>query len=354
MFAIYDRITAKQLYYQIVMSMVGIFLVFLPGYQSLYGWQGVVCCLGGFVVWFLYGFFLVRISSHYGHLEKVLGRFGKTVYSVWMILFFLFSGAFLTSLIYGVKGTYFEPDAEPPLIHGTILLACTMAGLPQIQRRGRMAEVSFPILAGALILLLALSFGQQAVQEDTFFTYLRQNQPLEAIGIWSGIYILFAVSTGLWGLPFLLHQVKGNRLKSMAGAYGTLLAVLAFVLLLLQGSYGTRQVLMREWPIVSLMGGIRIPGGFVFRIDPVWIGILLLLLLFSVGSTLFYTNYIAKTMQVHWKWFWTPAVVYILSLIPTPWGTVKDYFDELLLFVFCPVIVLFHVIIGVRGMKYRS
>lgn len=353
MFAINDRITARQLYYQIVMSMAGVLLVFLPGYESIYGFVGVGCCLGVFLIWILYSFFLVRISSYYGHLDKILGRFGKKLYGIWMIGFFAVTGAFLTSLIYEVIGTYFVTGAAAPLIHGVILLTCTMAGLPQIQRRGRMAEVCFPILGGALILLLTLSFGQQIFQSETFAQYLRQEVVVDAKIFASGIYVLFAVSSGLFGLPFLLNHVKGYRWRSIIGAFGTLLLVLIAVLILLQGSYGIRQVMERKWPIVSLMGGIRIPGGFVFRIDHIWIGILLMLLLFSVGSTLFYANYIAGTVQMNLKWYWTPAMVYIISLIPTGFGKIGVYYDELLLYIFCPVSVLFHIIIGLRGLKYR-
>lgn len=354
MFAINDRITARQLYYQIVMSMVGVLLVFLPGYGSIHGLSGVVCCLGTFLVWLFYAFFLVRISSHYGHLEKLLGTVGKKVYGIWTMFFFLMAGAFLTSLIYDVISTYFVTNVAASLIHGVILLACTMSGLPEIQRRGRMGEVCFPILGVLFVLLFVVSFGQQMVQSDTFVPYLLQNMKVDVKSVASGSYILFAVSSGLFGLPFLLHHVKGKQWKSIVGAVGTLLLVLSVVLVLLQGSYGTRQVLERKWPIVSLMGGVHVPGGFVFRIDPIWIGILLMLLLFSVGSTLFYGNYVAKAMQMNWKWYWTPAVVYIISLLPTGWGNIGDYYEELLLYVLCPVTVLFHIIIGVRGMKFRN
>lgn len=353
MFAINDRITVRQLYYQIVMSMAGVFLVFLPGYQSIHGLAGVASCFGVFCIWIFYGFFLIRISSYYGHLEKILSKFGKKVYGIWMILFFIITGAFLTSLIYEIIEIHLVTDAAPSLIHGVIVLACAMAGLPQIQRRGRMAEVCFPILGTVLVLLLVVSFGQQIFQNESFGEYLRQDIQLDGKTVVSGIYVLFAVSSGLWGLPFLLNHVKGNRWRCVTGAFGTLLLLLIAVLILLQGSYGTRQVIERKWPIVSLMGGIRIPGGFVFRIDPIWIGILLMLLLFSVGSTLFYANYIAGTMQIRLKWYWTPALVYLISLIPTGYGTIGEYYDELLLYIFCPVTVLFHIIIGLRGMKYR-
>lgn len=353
MFAINDRITARQLYYQIVMSMAGVLLVSLPGYDAIYGWVGVGCCMGAFLIWILYSFFLVRISSHYGHLEKILGDFGKKAYGVWMMLFFVLTGAFVTSLIAQLIGTYFVTGAPSCVIHGVILLACAMAGIPQIQRRGRMAEICFPLLMGLLVLLLLVSFGQQAWENAAFLDYLSQPIEVDVKNFASGIYVLFAVSAGLWGLPFLLNKIKGNRWKSVLAAFGILMLLLMVVLVLLQSCYGTNQVLKRQWPIVSLMGSIRISGGFVYRIDPLWMCILLMMLLFSVGSTLFYGNYITGATGILWKWYWTPVLVYVISLVQTSWGSVGEWYDELLLYIFCPITVLIHLVIGWRGRKYR-
>lgn len=389
MFAMNDRITAKQMFYQMIMSMLGIFLVVLPGYGELHGYSGAVCCLGGFVLCAFYSFFLVRTSVYYGHLEQILGRFGKMIYSFVMILFFLFAGAYLVSFAYQIVSTYLAADAFAPLFHGIILLACMMAGVPEIQRRGRMAEVSFPILGILIAGLLLLSAGQQIWQEDTFWSYLSQDTSIEVPRVFLGSYALFAAAGGIWGLPFILSNIKGNRYRNMAGALASLFGIMAAVLFLLQGSYGTRQVMLRRWPIVSLMGGIRIPGGFIFRLDPIWIGLLLLLLFYSIGSTLFYANIILrgilpsadekdaqeklcgtlechglpeytngciykKTASVSWNWYLAPAAVYLISLMPTGNGWIIDYFDKLLLYVFCPVIVLFQAAVGIRGVIYRE
>lgn len=368
MFAINDRITARQMFYQMVMSMLGIFLVVLPGYEGIHGYSGVACCFGGFLVCAVYSFFLVRISVYHSHLEQLLGRWGSRLYALFMIAFFDFGGAYLTSFTYELVSTYLVTNAFAPLFHGIILLACATAGIPQIQRRGRMAEVSFPILGVLIVGLLLVSCGQQIWQEDTFWSYLRQDTTIKLPDILSGIYILFAAAAGTLGLPFVLSDVKGNRYRFMAGALGILFLILAAVLLLLQGSYGTYQVNLRRWPIVSLMGGIRIPGGFVFRLDPIWIGLLLLLLFFSIGSTLFYANVILKGMHLpalsggtfgqssprSKMWLITPAAVYLLSLVPTGYGRITEYFDTLLLYVFCPVLVLFHIVIGIKGAICRE
>lgn len=354
MFAMNDRITARQLYYQIIMSMAGIVLVILPGYQNLYGMNGIWICAVSGILWGIYSFILVRISSYYERLEQLLGVKGTKIYGIVMLSFFLTTGSFLISVICEIVKSYFGIQMSSIILNLFILGSCVLSGFPQIQRRGRMAEISFSILGSVVLIFLFISYGNQILQSSTFFVYLKQGMNVHLKPIISGGYVLFAMFTGLFGLPFLLPHVKGNRWKAIAGAYGTLLILLAAVCVLLQGSYGIAQAVRRSWPMLSLFGGIRIPGGFVFRLDPIWIGILVLFLLFSAGSALFYGNLIVKKTQVYWKWYWSLAVVYSLALLPTGYGTILQYYDKLLLFVYCPFMVVSHLVIWVRGRSVSS
>ena len=354
MFAGNDRITSRQLYFQIVMSMTGILVVILPGFGGIYGWQGILCCEGALVIWFGYAFFLVRISSHYSHLNFFLSDAGKKLYGIWTILVYILMGAYMTSVTAQLVNAYLIPGVSISLVKGILLVGCSMAGIPRIQCRGRMAEAIFPVLGGIFVLLLLVSLGQQLIQMDTFGEYLLQPIIWDEREIVNGIYTLFAVSTGLWGLPFLLHQVKGRRYFSIVSAFGTVLLILAAVLLILQGSYGREQVLARSWPVVSLMGGIRIPGGFVFRMDPIWICVLMLMLMFSIGSALFYGNAIAKAVGFHWHSWWLPVAVYGVSLLPTGLGMIEEYYNELLRYILCPVTVLLHIVVGLRILTVRE
>lgn len=354
MFAMNDRITAKQLYYQIVISMAGVVLVVFPGYQNLYGLNGILICIATGILGGFYSVLLVRISSFYEQLEKILGMKGMKLYGIFMLSFFLITGSFLLAIIGEIVKSYFGIRISLPVLYAVILSFCILSGFPQVQRRGRMAEISFSILGSALLVFLFLSYGNQMLQNDTFSIYLKQGMNIQAKPILLGVYVLFAMFSGIFGLPFLLDSVKGNRWKAIAGAYGTLLILLAAACILLQGSYGIAQAVHRRWPMLSLFGGIRIPGGFVFRLDPIWIGVLVLLLLFSTGSTLFYGNIIVKKTKVYWKWYWSLLVVYGLSLLPTAYGTILQYYDKILLFVYCPLMVLVHFLIGIRGRTYRQ
>lgn len=351
MFAGNDRITVRQLYFQIVLSMTGILTIVLPGSHGIHGWQGAVSCVCAFLIWVGYAFFLVRIAVQYEHLEKLLGKTGTKLYGIWSMVFYMVTGAFVTSVTTELVTVYLVSEVPAPLAKGALLAACSMAGIPRIQRRGRMAEAAFPIVGTAFVLLLSLSLGQQIFQMDTFGENLWQSEVLiDGKTVAEAAYILFASCAGLWGLPFLLNKVKGNCYLGIIRAVGTIFILLGIVLLILQGSYGSSQVLSRQWPIVSFMGGIRIPGGFVFRMDPIWIFVLLLLLLFSTGSTLFYGNAIAKSVGLHWNWWWMPILVYAVSFA----GGVMEYYDQWLLYLFCPVTLILQIIVGLRSAMFRK
>ena len=132
----------------------------------------------------------------------------------------------------------------------------------------------------------------------------------------------------------------------MVGAVALLIGFLAVVLLLLQGAYGTAQVQARPWPLISLVAGIRIPGTFLARFDPVWVALFLMLMLFSIGSALFYSNYIAKRTEIPVKWYWILLAVYLVSLVDFEGYTVKGYYVTILLYVYAPTILLLNLVIG--------
>lgn len=358
MFADNDVISSRQLFMQLTLGMLGVFLMVLPGFGEIIGVRGALYCVGGFLLTALYCFFLVRLAPALRHPEKTLGVWGARLMGLWFLLYFVATGAFLINIISDVAAQYLITGASPYWLHAVILLACAMASAAQAQRRGRMAEACFGVLVGILLVLLILCMARQN------WTYLEQefsggdfrdsvlvsggNTISNTSGAkgWDlsaaarGIYQYFAAFTGIGALPFLLNQVKDHRCRSMIRAAAILTAFLVLVLLLLQGSYGTAQVRVRSWPLITLISGIRIPGSFTARLDPLWIAIFLMLMLFSVGSTLFYCNFIAQKTNLPARWYWILLAVYVVSLVDFDGYNIKEMYAPLLLYVFAPSILL--------------
>ena len=347
MFADNDRISQRQLLFQIVLAMVGAFLLFLPGFGELQGFKGILCTILGFLLAAVYSFFLVRIAPSYRRPEHCLGKYGMRLVGACFLVFFILTAAFFVRLITDMIGTYLLTGVPIYVTHGILLLACAMAGTPQVQRRGRMAEACFAVLIGVLVLLLVLSLWQQE------WTYLEKDITVTGKELSMGTYEIFAAFTGLGVLPFILGQVKGSSCKSMIGACAILTGILAVILLFLQGSFGTRQVEAREWPVIAWMTGIRIPGGFSARFDPIWIAVFLMLMLFGVGSTLFYGNLVVRRMSLGIPWYWILLAVYLVSVLDFGGLTVDRYVHVLLLYVFAPLLLFINLLMGYLGRRRR-
>lgn len=381
MFADNEVISSRQLRCQLTLGMLGVFLLVLPGFGEIEGIKGVICGIIGGILVAVYCFFLVRIAPAYRNPEKMLGKWGKRIVGGWFLSFFVITGAFFVNVIADVIGVYLVTGSFPYLSHGMILLACAMAGIPQIQRRGRMAETCFGVLVGILVALLFLCMlqqdwkylGQELMQENSARYSSADTQNLAVGNVLSkaelrtgignilhpkkltvGTYQIFAAFTGIGALPFLLNNVKDHKCKNMIGAVAILIGFLGAVLLLLQGAYGTAQVEARPWPLISLIAGIRIPGTFLARFDPLWIALFLILMLFSVGSTLFYSNYIAKRTEIPIKWYWILLAVYLVSLADFGGYSVKRNYKEILLYLYAPTILFINLFIGWRSRRSVS
>jgi len=162
------------------------------------------------------------------------------------------------------------------------------------------------------------------------------------------MYKILAVSTCVGTTPFILGNVRGRRYVGLVSAVGTIFLFLIGTIILLQGSYGIYQVADREWPVLSVMASIRVPGGFVSRMDPVWLSLILLLLLFSVGSTFFYSNYIVKKTELKIPWYVIYGLVYVLSLMRFGQDGIRRWYLPAVSLFFAPAIFLWNMFLGIR------
>ncbi len=348
MFASNDQISWRQLFCQMVLGILGTVILFLPGRGGVDGIAGCIACIIALIILAIYGIWLVRIAPAYGHLERHVGKFGMHLAGILFLAYFILTGAFLVSMISEIAVKYMVSNAPPMLVSFVIILACAMAGIPQIQRRGRMAEFCFPFFIGALILMIILAFAQR---RSDFGAYLMQETYLDVDGLIQDAYTILVSFACIGAVPFLLGNVKGRRYAGLLGATTVILVLFISVQILLQGSYGAAQVNARQWPVLSIMAGIRIPGGFVSRMDPVWLALLILFLLFAVGSTFFYSNFIMKKTNLEIPWYVIYGLVFVISLIRIEEIGIQDFYMNALKWFFAPAIFLWNLFLGIKSRR---
>lgn len=338
MFADNNQISGKQLFCQMTLGLVGAMILFLPGREIL-GIRGVIACGIGFLCLLVHCFWLTRLAPVYGHLEKYVGHTAAVVTGWVYLAYYILTGAFAIALMGNMISYYMILKTPRFLVHLVIILTCAMAGTPKIQRRGRMAEFCLPFFLFLLSIMMALAFWQN---KSHFGGYLLEKRGIDVDTILQDTEILLLSFTCINGVPFLLGRVKEKRFVSLVIGTGTVLAFAARAMLLLQGCYGQAQTEARSWPMLSLMAGIRISDGTVSRMDPIWIALLMMFLLFSVGSTFFYGNYIVQQTRLGIPWYVIYGLVFVISLLQVGEMNIAEFYMDSVRYFFAPVMLLWN------------
>lgn len=338
MFADNDQISGKQLFCQMTLGLLGAMIVCLPG-REISGIRGSIASILAAGVLLFHIFWLIRLTPAYTHLERYAGTVGEKAIGLLFFCYYSMTGAFLTAVIDNLVSEYMVLETSPVLVYLVVILTCITAGVPQIQRRGRMAEFCFPFLITVTVLMMILAYVQN---RGDFSGYLLQKTEMDVDTFLQDIEILLLVCTCINGVPFLLGNVKGKRFVALSGGMVLVLGFVIAALLLLQGSYGSVQTGERQWPLLSLMAGIRLGDGTAVRLDPVWVGFLLFYLLFSVGSAFFYGNYIVKKTHLGVPWYGMYLLVFLLSIWKNGTYEITNIYIECVRYFFAPLMFVWN------------
>ena len=324
MFAENDRISHRQLFRQIVLSLVAPFLLCLAGWREMRGINGLA---GIAVVLLLLGFyviFLVRLAPAYEHMEKYMGKVQHLLIVAVYFVYLLFTAAFVLDIISTLVGTWLLYGVNDWWIRIAVAAACAAGSHCGMQKRARMAEVSFLIVAGALCLLLIFAFVQGnlfSVQE-----FFRQTLSAERVG--RGIWQLLGGFVPLTLLPFLLCQVEksSGSGKTVFGAVVFLLVFLAAVVILLPLALGWDRMSMEKVPVLPLLTGTNLPGDMMARFDVIWISLMIYALLYSLGSLYYYGNYVTAHIALPVNRWILAVLVWVISVCPFAEYGIAQYY----------------------------
>ena len=324
MFAENDRISHRQLFRQIVMSLVAPFLLCLAGWHDMSGVNGLAGIVIVAVILGFYVIFLVRLAPAYEHMEKYMGKIQHVVIAAAYFAYIVFTAAFILDLISSLVGTWLLYGVNDWWIRIAVAIFCAAGSHYGMQKRARMAEVSFLIVAGALCLLVVFAFAQGnlfSVQE--FF-----RQSLSAARVGRGSWQLLCGFLPLTLLPFLLCQVAkaSGSGKTVFGAVVFLLVFLAVLLVLLPLALGWDRMTMETVPVLPLLAGTNLPGDIMARFDVIWISLILYALLYSLGSLYYYANYVTSHIAFSVNRWVVALLVWVISVCPFAGYRIAQYY----------------------------
>ena len=115
-----------------------------------------------------------------------------------------------------------------------------------------------------------------------------------------GKYVAYGSGIGL--MTWLTVQVRDSKEKrrkeGLAPAIGQLSLWFLTGAVLLTVNFGTDATTMNTCPILEVMAGVELPGGFLRRVDLIFLSILLFSLAFLLGSIFFYSSYVADRIHI--------------------------------------------------------
>lgn len=309
-----NRISHRQLTRQLVLSLTAPFLLGLLGYPSVLGANGMVASVAVLIPLYFYVIFLIRVAPYYANLPKYVGKWCSLLIGIFYVSFTIFTGAYLLTLVEKVVPISLLSAFPGKVASLLAVLVCSLGAHRGMQKRGRMGEVSYPLVLGFLLLLLIVAAFQGSWE---YFWADPRGLEISGGGFAKAGYGLLAAFTGIGLLPFALEHVEKPGSANKPVFLGVAVTGLFFLasLVVLQANYGWARLWEEEYPILPLLAGANLPGEVLARFDVIWLAVLLYSLLFSVGSVLHYGNHILQTLQLGNGRYWMPLLMYLLT-----WG----------------------------------
>ncbi len=297
MFAENEKISVQQVESLLFLDWIGKLLLLLPVLcRPLSGWNFLAAVALGIFWMFLYLFFLGKVSGQIrrSFSEYLRERFGKWVSYVIGIIFLIYlflNQTYLVRMTARICRTFLLPEVSETMLAMLVILAGNAAAKGSGQKRARLARCLAAPVGVALILMLIASVF--AVNADN----LRPETHMDAWRIVQKSGLVFASFTAvtmvLYEAPYINWNTKkrGNVLRHCAKTTAVFL-MLAFLTAL--GILGQKSLLLLEWPVVTVMGDVNLPGNFLQRWDTVFLAFLLFSLFFASGTC---CHYAERVMQ---------------------------------------------------------
>lgn len=348
MFADNNRISWLQMRCQFLLAALGVGLLWeIPGFTGREGAVGIL--IGGALLACWSGILRRQMTV----FRDPIRYFGKPC--AWLLAgiwesYLVLTGGWLVAKVGHLAGEYLVSGVPETMLSLVFVLAA-LGGSQHVQARGRLAQTSWAIAAwlGGILLLLAV------FQNSSSLGTMTGDQQLEAaVCDWAlsaknaGKYLAYGSGIGL--MAWLMVQVRtGKEEKKKEGlalAVGQLSLWFLTGALLLTANFGIDAANMDTCPILEVMAGVELPGGFLRRVDLIFLSILLFSLTFLLGSIFFYSSYVAERVSVTINRI--PAAVLCLFL-----GTVGEtqwawsrYYPELLWKIYLPLFLVITVCAG--------
>ena len=350
MFSENSKISKSQLNKMIILDLFGITsLLFPTTLANTGGRDGIFSIILGTLLTLLFIIILFWIIKRMkeSYLEDIGNRYGSFVSGLVGILFLvqMFLASIMVLLLLGeVVSEALLTGTSRSLVMILLLLVCVYASFHGIEERARMVEVLFYIVF--IPLLFMFLFSLREVKIDYLFPLLTE----PSNKILDGTYFVFAVFSNLNLLlilaPFIEQKSKQEFLSTRRTAIWAVIimgAINLFIYMVILGAFGVRGTGVQSWPLITLMNIIKVPGGFIERLDAIMLGVWILSIFSLISAFLSYEGIIIKKIIRPGKfYFWvilSAFLTYVGGLVFGNFEKAYEVYKNYLLYLGAPVAV---------------
>lgn len=243
-----------------------------------------------------------------GFVKKSIGEIGGIVIAVLYFLRFAMRCGFALQLFCQLVLKSLLPDHRLWTVAIPILLLCGYVALKGIEARGRTLELLFFVIFVPIILVLVLALP------DVELGRVIPTMQTSLGSLWRGSYGVF-LSYG--ALEFILFSVphvsekKGVR-KSVIIACGAAVVLNLVIFIVTVGMFGVESSKHSLWPALRIMQTVKLPGGFVERLDILLIAFWVFSMFGILSAYLFYAGHFASKFLPKKSYEWLVLAFMIL------------------------------------------
>lgn len=267
-----DRLTSSQVTVQLFAAMVGVGILSLPsavvGKAGVDGWivillAGALALIAVTIMAYLGNCFPGKSIIQYAPL--LLGRFfGTIVLLVFLIYFLMFVGTVVRMSADVTKLFLLDLTPVEVIVLGMLVTSSYLIS-QGINAIARFNEVIQPVTL--LLLLIVLT---QIFRETDFGRVL----PVLGDGIQPVLHAFPTVFFSLLGFEILLFihpfmEKPTQALKASMVAVGTTIILYTILVILSIAVMGASEVVLNEYPTLSIIKNIEVPGAFLERLDSI-------------------------------------------------------------------------------------
>lgn len=348
-----NRISQRQLYRQMILSVLAPFLLCIPGAGGIQGVSGAAGIGIAVVILLVYIFFLIRSSHGYTDPVRILGKVKGRLLGLFFVSYLIMTNVYILNLIKEVVPVWAVSGISVKWLLLWAVIICAYGTDRGMQKRGRMAGVSGGIFLAVIVIMLFLCVGQGKME---YLKEMLEESSLQSKKIVDSAYGFLCAFSGISLLPFVLTDVehRGSAGKTVMAAVFTVSSVLLIVLFCIPAVLGWRRIQSETYPILPLMAGANLPGNILARFDVLWLAFLLYGIFFAIGSCFHYGNKILEITHLGNGKYWLPAAAYVFSLVQIHGKSMADFYSLYLKYIFVPGLVLIQTGFLFRGQNRKK